>query len=71
MTSFLPGMAKWLSNDRKLIESFPQEERAEAVQEMSIDDKLPYERTLGLMLGGGSLARFHLERPTKSVLLRA
>ena len=43
-------LTKWLSNDRKLIESFPREERAEAVKEMSIDDKLPYERTLGLML---------------------
>ena len=43
-------LTKWLSNDRKLIESFPQEERAEAVKEMSIEDKLPYERTLGLML---------------------
>ena len=43
-------LTKWLSNDRKVIDSFPPEERAEAVKEMTIDDTLPYERTLGLML---------------------
>ena len=43
-------LTKWLSNDRKVIDSFPPEERAEAVKEMTIDDTLLYERTLGLML---------------------
>ena len=43
-------LTKWLSNNRKVIDSFPPEERAEAVKEMTIDDTLPYERTLGLML---------------------
>ena len=43
-------MTKWLSNDRKVIDRFPPEKRAEAVKEMTINDTLPYERTLGLML---------------------
>ena len=33
-----------------MIESFPIEERADQVKELSLDDSLPNERTLGLML---------------------
>ena len=39
-----------MSNERKVIESFEKDERADAVKELSIDDTLPNERTLGLML---------------------
>ena len=33
-----------------MIESFPIDERADQVKELSLDDSLPNERTLGLML---------------------
>ena len=43
-------LTKWLSNERKVIESFPIDERADQVKELTLDDSLPNERTLGLML---------------------
>ena len=43
-------LTKWLSNEGKVIESFPIDERADQVKELSLDDSLPNERTLGLML---------------------
>ena len=43
-------LTKWLSNEREVIESFPIDERADQVKELSLDDSLPNERTLGLML---------------------
>ena len=43
-------LTKYLSNEREVIKSFEKDERADAVKELSIDDTLPNERTLGLML---------------------
>ena len=43
-------LTKWLSNERKVIESFDKDKRADAVKEFSLDDSLLNKRTLGLML---------------------
>ena len=43
-------LTKWISNDRKVIEAIPKEERASGVQELIFDkEKLPQERALGII----------------------
>ncbi|XP_030836004.1 uncharacterized protein LOC115921870 [Strongylocentrotus purpuratus] len=43
-------LTKWVSNDRRVLNAIPKEERASTVQELDFDkDKLPTERALGML----------------------
>ncbi|KAI7814202.1 hypothetical protein IRJ41_010024 [Triplophysa rosa] len=42
-------LTKWISNDRKVLQSIPEEHRNKDIQHLDLDrDQLPVERTLGL-----------------------
>ena len=41
-------LTKWLSNDRDVIQSVPEMERAGSVKEIDLEKELPVERTLGV-----------------------
>ena len=44
-------MTKWVSNDRKVLESIPIHDRAKDVEELDLaEDALPTERALGVSL---------------------
>ena len=40
-------LTKWISNDRKVLESIPQSERAASGVDLALDE-IPVERTLGI-----------------------
>ena len=43
-------LTKWVSNERKVLENIPEDERAKGVRDLNIDiEKLPTERALGMM----------------------
>lgn len=41
-------LTKWVSNSREVLDSIPASEKAPSVANLTLDDKLPYEKTLGL-----------------------
>ena len=41
-------LTKWVSNNREVLDSIPASERASSVADLALDDKLPYEKTLGV-----------------------
>ena len=45
-------LTKWISNDREVLESIPQSERAASIVDLALDE-IPVERTLGIQLNVG------------------
>ena len=42
-------LTKWISNDRRVLEAIPEEERAKGVKNLDLDrSSLPVERVLGI-----------------------
>lgn len=46
-------LRKWMSNDREVLESIPQSERAASVVDLALDE-IPVERTLGIQWNVGA-----------------